>query len=61
MVGTPLGILQLILYFKYKNKMEASTTMVMSKGNDENIKSTVELLVDVDDGDANEKNFDNAC
>ncbi|KAL1206682.1 Bidirectional sugar transporter SWEET3 [Cardamine amara subsp. amara] len=65
MVGTPLGILQLILYFKYKNKKElAPTTMVMNKWtDDEKNKTTRELVVDVDDrdGDANEKKFNNAC
>ncbi|CAH2070146.1 unnamed protein product [Thlaspi arvense] len=65
MVGTPLGILQLILYFKYKNNKEApiTTTMVMSKHDDEKNKSTLELVADVDDdhGDANVKNFNNAC
>ncbi|KAH0906341.1 hypothetical protein HID58_038168 [Brassica napus] len=34
MVGTPLGILQLIIYFKYKNKKEAPiTTTVVGKSN----------------------------
>ncbi|CAH8381063.1 unnamed protein product [Eruca vesicaria subsp. sativa] len=64
MVGTPLGILQLIIYFKYKNKKAPITTMVMSKWDDENNKSKLELVVDVDnDGDANdnEKKFMNAC
>lgn len=62
MVGTPLGILQLIIYFKYKNKKEAPTTMVMNTWNDEKNKTTLELVVDVDDdGDANVKNFKNAC
>lgn len=64
MVATPLGILQLIIYFKYKNKKElAPTTMVMSKRNDdEKNKTTLELVVDVDrDGDASEKNSNNAC
>ncbi|KAL0682271.1 hypothetical protein Bca4012_049118 [Brassica carinata] len=62
MVGTPLGILQLILYFKYKNKETPITTTVMSKWDDEKNKRTLELVVDVDhDGDANEKKFNNAC
>lgn len=64
MVATPLGILQLILYFKYKNKKDlAPTTMVMSRRNDdEKNKAALELVVDVDrDSDANEKNSNNAC
>lgn len=63
MVATPLGILQLIIYFKYKNKKEfAPTSMVMSKNDDEKNKTSLELVVDVDrDGDANEKNSNNAC
>ncbi|KAG7534034.1 SWEET sugar transporter [Arabidopsis thaliana x Arabidopsis arenosa] len=63
MVATPLGILQLILYFKYKNKKDlAPTTMVISKRNDdEKNKAALELVVDVDrDIDANEKNSNNA-
>ncbi|KAG2332656.1 hypothetical protein Bca52824_003836 [Brassica carinata] len=62
MVGAPLGILQLILYFKYKNKGASMTTMVMAKRDDEKKKGTIELVVDVvHDGDANEKNFKNSC
>ncbi|KAJ0246272.1 Bidirectional sugar transporter SWEET3 [Hirschfeldia incana] len=62
MVGTPLGILQLILYFKYKNKEAPITTTVMSKWADKKNKRELELVVDVDhDGDANEKKFNNAC
>ncbi|KAL0844385.1 hypothetical protein Bca101_017631 [Brassica carinata] len=62
MVGAPLGILQLILYFKFKNKGAPMTTMVMTKRDDEKKKSTIELVVDVvHDGDANEKNFKNSC
>ncbi|CAH8288060.1 unnamed protein product [Eruca vesicaria subsp. sativa] len=63
MVGAPLGILQLILYFKYnKKKDKPITTIVMSKWDDEKNKSTLELVVDVDhDGDASDKKFNNAC
>ena len=62
MVGTPLGILQLILYCKYKNKETPIITTVMSKWDDEKNKRELELVVDVDhDGDANEKKFNNAC
>ncbi|CAL9243338.1 unnamed protein product [Arabidopsis halleri] len=64
MVATPLGILQLVLYFKYKNKKDLSpTTMVISTRNDdEKNKAALELVVDVDrDSDANEKNSNNAC
>ncbi|EOA12756.1 hypothetical protein CARUB_v10028480mg [Capsella rubella] len=68
MVATPLGILQLIIYFKYKNKKVLTpTTMVMSKRNDhddgEKNKTTLELVFDVDRDrdDANEKNQNNAC
>ncbi|KAL0646255.1 hypothetical protein Bca4012_044546 [Brassica carinata] len=60
MVGTPLGILQLIIYFKYKNKKEAPiTTTVVGKWDHEKNKSKLELVVDVDhdaDADDNEKN-----
>ncbi|XP_013610087.1 PREDICTED: bidirectional sugar transporter SWEET3-like isoform X4 [Brassica oleracea var. oleracea] len=65
MVGTPLGILQLIIYFKYKNKKEAPiTTTVVGKWDHEKNKSKLELVVDVDhdaDADDNEKKFMNAC
>ncbi|KAF2537348.1 hypothetical protein F2Q70_00004724, partial [Brassica cretica] len=66
MVGTPLGILQLIIYFKYKNKKEAPvTTTVVGKWDHEKNKSKLELVVDVDhdadaDADDNEKKFMNA-
>ncbi|XP_056849493.1 bidirectional sugar transporter SWEET3 isoform X1 [Raphanus sativus] len=64
MVGTPLGILQLIIYFKYKNKGPPITTTVVSKWDEEKNKSKLELVVDVDhdgDGNDNEKKFMNAC
>ncbi|BAB08422.1 MtN3 protein-like [Arabidopsis thaliana] len=64
MVATPLGILQLILYFKYKNKKDlAPTTMVITKRNDhdDKNKATLEFVVDVDrNSDTNEKNSNNA-
>ena len=65
MVGTPLGILQLIIYFKYKNKKEAPiTTTVVGKWDHEKNKSKLKLVVDIDhdaDADDNEKKFMNAC
>lgn len=62
MVATPLGILQLVLYFKYKNTKEEPTTIPMSNCNDEKNQSTLELVVDVDDdGDINEKNSNKTC
>lgn len=64
MVGTPLGILQLIIYFKFKNKGPPITTTVVSKWDEEKNKSKLELVVNVDhdgDGNDNEKKFMNAC
>ncbi|CAF1699234.1 BnaC03g15170D [Brassica napus] len=55
-------MLQLILYFKYKNKEAPITTMVMIKWDNEKNECSVEFVLDVDHGgDANEKKLNNAC
>ncbi|CAN7006343.1 unnamed protein product [Brassica rapa subsp. trilocularis] len=55
-------MLQLILYFKYKDKEAPITTMVMIKWDNEKNECSLEFVLDVgNDGDANEKKFNNAC
>ncbi|CAN8252746.1 unnamed protein product [Cochlearia groenlandica] len=66
MVGTPLGILQLIIYVKYKNKKETPPTILAITStciDDEKNKTTLEIVVNDNGHDANQKSFNinNAC